>query len=436
MIGFFHGAWALALLSLLPAADVPDSLLLILIDDVGAEHLDWTEEGQEAANPVYTPTMSALAAEGIAYENLWATPCCSPTRAALLTGRYGHRTGIGNIIPATSSVALAGTEATIAERLGVRGYPTALFGKWHLGNRPEHPCSMGFDRWDGASGNLDDYWAWERIQDTPNIAAHVFSETKYATTVVTDAAIAWIDQQACPWFACVWYNAAHYPYHKPPGWGGFLWNEKDQYRAMIEHLDGEIGRLLSARDFDDVTVWLMSDNGAPDKVSQWPVKNGKGKYSAYRGGIEVACLVAGGAVREAIAAGRNVRGQRMRGHAHAVDFYRTALALLPGPDPGAWPDTDSRPLYSPLHGWLEGSRDWNFTERAGPFGVPPGGPYNSLDRAVEENGYKAIWTVAGAELYDVLVDPWETTDLLADGISVAEQLILDGLVAHLEEIGL
>lgn len=150
----------------------------------------------------------------------------------------------------------------------------------------------------------------------------------------------------------------------------------------------------------------------------------------------MACLVAGGAVRGAIAAGHNYPGQRMHGHAHAVDFYATALALLPGDDPGAWPDTDSRALFQPAHGWLERSRDWNFTERAQPLGAPPGGPYEKLSRAAEENDYKAVWTVSAVQLYDVLVDPWENIDLLADGISPGEQLILDGLTARLAEIGL
>jgi arylsulfatase A-like enzyme len=426
---------ALSLLGLAPAGDAPDSLLLVVIDDVGAEHLDWTDEGRDAANPVSTPAMSALAAEGIVYENLWATPCCSPTRAALLTGRYGHRTGVGNILSPSSSFALPATEATVADRLGIRGYPTALFGKWHLGNRPEHPCSMGFGRWDGTSGNLEDYFVWLRVQDAPDTAANVFPTAGYATTVQTDAAIDWITGQTGPWFACVWFNAAHHPFHTPPG-SGPIPKAQDQYRATIEHLDGEIARLVSVLDLDDVTVWLMSDNGASDKVSQWPVQNGKGKFSAYRGGIEVACLVAGGAVRRAIAAGHNAPGQRMRGHAHAVDFYATALTLMPGPDGDGWPGTDSRSLYLPAHRWLEGSRDWNFTERAAPVGIVPGGPYNELDRAVEENGYKAIWTVEAVELYDVLLDPWETTDLLADGISAAEQQILDGLTARLGEIGL
>jgi hypothetical protein len=126
----------------------------------------------------------------------------------------------------------------------------------------------------------------------------------------------------------------------------------------------------------------------------------------------------------------------MTGHAHAVDFYRTALMLMPGPDVGGWPAVDSQRMYVPCAGWLNGSREWNFTEIAEPVGVPAGGPYTGLHRAVEEGSYKAIWTLDGPQLYDVAADPWESSDLLLDGISAREQNILDSLSQHLTHLGL
>lgn len=210
----------------------------------------------------------------------------------------------------------------------------------------------------------------------------------------------------------------------------------ERYRAMIEYLDWEIGRLLAGVNLADVTVLVLSDNGPQNNVLQWPNTAGKSKFTAYRGGIETTMIAAGYAVNRAIAGGKNTAGQVLSGHAHVVDIYRTALRICPGPDPGGWPVTDSLPLYSLTGQWLDGPHGWNFTERAEPLGVTPGGPYTDLSRAVEEIGYKAVWSTTTVELFDVWDDPWETVDLLADGVSAQEQAVLDGLTARLTEIGL
>lgn len=418
-------------------AEPAPSLIVVLLDDVGMEHVSWSPQGQDAGNPVATPTLSALAAEGLRFTNLWTTPVCSSTRAALLTGKYGHRTGVGCVIPPGSSYALAETEATIADRLQVRGYETFLGGKFHLGEDPELPCAIGFSTWVGAQGNLGNggnYWDWGRWDDTNACSATWTEETAYAPTVTTDAALAWIGAQEGAWFALVGYNLAHAPWHDPPGMGPFKTN-LERYRAMIEYLDSEIGRLLACVDLDEVTVLILSDNGSPPGMALPPNTPEHSKFTSYRGGVETTMIVAGHAARRAIDLGKNTAGQEIAGHAHVVDLYRTALKLCPGPDPGGWPAVDSVSLYSTFDGFVA-PREWNFTELAEPLGVPPGGPYEELSRAVEADGWKAVYDLDGVELYLVASDPWEVDNVLLDGISPEEQAVLDDFGVKLAGLGL
>lgn len=435
---------ALQLAALTPTVTESDkSLLVIVLDDVGPEHLEFTPQGQDAGNPVSTPVLSALASTGIRYTNFQTMPNCSPTRAALLTGRYPHRTGIGQAIKPGETAELPATEATIADRLAARGYATMLAGKWHLGEvDPEQVCAMGFQSWTGAQENLSgaaNYWYWERYDDTAEAGAAWSLETAYAPSVTTDAALAWIQAQSGPWFAMVSYNLAHAPYHEPPGFAGMCASPLEKYRAMIECLDGEVGRLLAGVSLEEVTVLVLSDNGSPGPMAMLPNTAEHSKGTAYRGGIETTMICAGYAVQRAINTGKNTAGQVLTGHANAVDICATAMRLMPPimPDPGGWPLTDSLPLYTATGKWIDTAREWTFSERFEPNGVAPGGPYTELSRAVEEHGYKAVWNELGeVELFDVVSDPWETVDTLLDGISPEEQATLDGLTARLAEIGI
>jgi arylsulfatase A-like enzyme len=164
------------------------SVLLIALDDIGAEQIACHPSA--IADPPPTPTISALAAEGFQFTNAWGAPVCSPSRAEFLTGRFPFRTGIGGIVAQGETFWLAQAEVTIAERLAARGYRTALFGKWHMDKDHEGPCSQGFESWMGAQGNLKDYWSWLRVDDTGASAAVTAQSAEYATSAVTDAAIA------------------------------------------------------------------------------------------------------------------------------------------------------------------------------------------------------------------------------------------------------
>jgi arylsulfatase A-like enzyme len=428
----------------------PDAgVLVVVLDDVGAEHLSFHPIGVEAGAPAPTPTLDMLAATGIQFTNAWVTPVCSATRAALLTGRYGHRTGIGAVVDINATYELPLAEATLAERMRAHGHSTAFFGKWHVSNAPEDPCDQGFQLWDGNQRNVGDigcvgctYTNWTRTLDTDTGSATSWQETGYATTVVADAALAWIQtEQAAsrPWFSVVAFNAVHKPRHAPPlhlqPVTGAIPSDDDLtlHRGMIEALDTELGRMLAGIDLTRTTVFVIGDNGSDTEVTLPPVRRAKG--SVRRGGIEVPFIVAGQYVDRAVNAGENFPGEQIDGHVHVVDVFHTSLLLLRATGGGPWPLLDSKNIYR--SGRWQAVRGWNFTERVKPLGAPPGGPYTFLRRAAEKDGWKLILNEVGAaEMFDVVNDPWEHVDVLEDGIDPAEQAIVNVLMKRIATLGL
>jgi arylsulfatase A-like enzyme len=425
-----------ALLSLLAAMALErPSVIVVVLDDIGADQI--SAHPSAAADPPPTPTIGALAAEGLSFTNAWGAPRCSPARACLLTGRFPFRTGIGALVQPGTTHGLQAAEITLAERLRARGYRTALFGKWHLGLDPEGPCDQGFEVFVGTQGNLDhsrDYWDWDRIDDTAGGRATVSTSSEYSTTTLTDAALAWIASESRPYFAVLAYHAAHEPVHCPPPALQHECTETtgdiEDFRGMVESVDSEIRRIVAGIDRTNTTLIVVGDNGTRD---EWTGVSGKSKGSVYRRGIEIPMILWGAAVDRA-----DQRGTQDPGHAHIADLYSTVLALLPGDGDGGMQvlPLDSVSLYG--EGRFASNRAWNFTERFQPLGAPAAGPYVALHRAVEDSaGFKLICRESGErELYATAADPEEERDLLADGIDSAEQAILDGLDVVLKDLGL
>ena len=138
-----------------------DNVLIVLIDDVGVDNVG--VYGRSDSAPL-TPSLDALAAEGVRFDNAYAYPTCSPTRGAILTGRYGRRHGLGNVIhPHKTTRQMRVSEVTIPRMLGLAATPwsTAALGKWHLAgfhsnDGLNHPNVLGFDHYRGNFGNLQD----------------------------------------------------------------------------------------------------------------------------------------------------------------------------------------------------------------------------------------------------------------------------------------
>ena len=161
---------------------LPPNMLVIVADDVGVDMIG--AYGESSAAPC-TPNLDALAADGLLFRNAWACPVCSPTRAALLTGRWGFRTGIGSVVTNTEP-GLTLAERTTPEVL--TRYSSACIGKWHLaGNLGNtHPNQSGFDHFSGfLRGAVNDYFSWPKVVDGQSSTSNV-----YTTSAFTDDAIA------------------------------------------------------------------------------------------------------------------------------------------------------------------------------------------------------------------------------------------------------
>ncbi|MCS6946229.1 MAG: arylsulfatase, partial [Steroidobacteraceae bacterium] len=214
-------------------ANAPN-VLLILTDDVGFG------TSSTFGGPVPTPTFSALARSGLRYNRFHTTALCSPTRAALLTGRYPHRIGMGrttnlpSIFPGYTTV-IPASAATVAQLLRAAGWSTAMFGKAHFTPEWETSSAGPFDRWPiglgfdyfygflGADTSAFEPALYENTQPVP-IVRTVDSDSEYhLERDLANRAIRWIERHAAiapqkPWFIFYATGAAHAPHHAPPDW--------------------------------------------------------------------------------------------------------------------------------------------------------------------------------------------------------------------------
>jgi arylsulfatase A-like enzyme len=278
------------------------NFVIILVDDVGYGDL-----GCYGGKDIRTPKLDRMAAEGLRLTDFHSNaPICSPTRAALLTGRYQQRMGIDRIITHApiSPKGLPVSEVTFAQMLKQAGYVTGLSGKWHLGfDREYRPLHRGFDEFHGfLSGQIDyhshvtpggepDWWAGDAL--TP--------EEGYSTDLITAHAVDFIRRHRNEAFCLyVAHAAGHSPYQGPNDKaeaavgkpGTEFGPRKDQavaYREMIESLDAGVGRVLQTlKDLkldDNTLVFFTSDNGQGGVGSPGPCQGRKGML--LEGGIRV-----------------------------------------------------------------------------------------------------------------------------------------------------
>ncbi|MEZ5326483.1 MAG: sulfatase-like hydrolase/transferase [Verrucomicrobiales bacterium] len=289
---------SLALSSALHAQDRPN-FVIIMADDLG-----YGDVGCYGHPAIQTPHLDRMAREGIRFTDFHSNGAvCSPTRAALMTGRYQQRSGVQGVITAANHrhTGMPLAELTFAEALKTVGYKTGMFGKWHLGYPDSfNPVHQGFDEFSGfVSGNIDyhshvdqamhlDWWQADKVAN----------ETGYLTDLVSDKGVRFIEQhKGAPFCLYLAQGAPHYPYQgrndpalRQPG--GKRDPEKiddfdRRYREMIEVMDEGIGRILTKikeSGIDDRTlVVFMSDNGAPASAIK-----GIGSVGALRG-AKAAC---------------------------------------------------------------------------------------------------------------------------------------------------
>ncbi len=402
------------------AAASGNNILLIILDDWGADsHHLYNDDPSATFAP--TPNIDRLASQGVLFGQAYTYATCSPTRATMLTGRYGHRTGI--LSPGGAK--LDRDETTIPEILKARnaGYADASFGKWHLGGHPARgPVNRGgWSYFAGSSDNLVDgsYYNWKKVKGGVVTTNH----TVYATTDNVNDTIEWISGQTEPWFVWLAFNAPHSPYDLPPtnlhSYGEFEveGNERRCFEAMVEAVDTETGRLLDfvGTNLTDTTVILMGDNGTSGGVIQPPHPKHRGKGTLYQGGIKVPLIIAGANVANP--------GRRSDELVHSADLFATILELA-GVDLDAamtmGVGEDSRSLLPIL-------ADQSFNPPENPIMLEsdaiPGG---RLGRAVLNESYKLIRIVGeGDEFYNYQNDPLEKTNLLDRVLSTEEQAAYD-----------
>jgi arylsulfatase A-like enzyme len=389
-----------------PPPSMPPNVLVLVADDLGVDKVGAYEE-HPAAPP--TPHIDALAAQGVRFTHAYSYPTCSATRAALLTGRYGRRNGMGGIVALdTDTWELPLDEVLLPELLkdGDERFSTAAVGKWHLsGHLTEHPINhallQGFDSFEGTLGNLvltmsgkrGNYESFEKVS-----GGQVGWKEGYATVDTADDAVSALGRLEPPWLLYVAFNAPHTPFHRPPKdvLGRKL--KKDatdlqKFDATVEVMDAQIGRILEAMDAKtraQTMVIFLGDNGTDKDATLPPLNPKHAKGSVMEQGTNVPLIVTGPMVK-----GRGVASDAL---VHVVDVLPTVAESTGIRASG--PPLDGQSFLAVLADpAAKGPRTTVYTEKFNPIG---GGPYNNDYAAIRDDRYKLVQTEPGSyERYDL-----------------------------------
>lgn len=410
------------------AAPPPPNVVLILIDDLG-----WADLGCYGSRFYRTPNIDRLAAEGMRFTQAYAAcPVCSPTRAALLTGKYPARLHLTDYIPGERMPSkhkllrpdflqqLPLEETTIAEVLRAGGYATAAIGKWHLGDDGFEPERQGFDQavGGGAAGSVRSHFAPYFLRDVrPLPGLDDAPQGEYLCDRLTTAAEEFIDaNHERPFFLYLPHYSVHTPLNgkndlvkkyeaapKPPGL-----QRNAIYAAMIESVDDSVGRIMKKLESlhlaENTMVIFTSDNGglataeAPNTPStnNAPLREGKGYL--YEGGIRVSLIVKWPAeVKPASTCAAPLA---------SYDLFPT-IAEVCGQKIGTAIDGVSiRPLLNGQPAIDRQSLYWHYPHYS-PQGGKPGG-------AIRQGDFKLIefYEQGRRELFNVVSDVSESTNLI------------------------
>lgn len=464
-----------------PVAKSAPNFLILIGDDMGVETLSAYGVGESTA---VTPHLDALAERGVRFEQFWSQPICSPTRAALLTGRYEFRTGVtAPLFPYDHDLPIASpdvpdhanksilfmpfgpieniedqlfepplplrllgmepaplpmSELTLPQILRKAGYATGAVGKWHLADPDNgwlaHPHHMGFEFFSGVmSGALWNFWAWPKLEN-----GEMNQEQTYIDDTTVAAASRWIAEQDRPWYMTVNFINPHSPVHLPPT--DLLSSDARNldpdalsednvlpyFLAQIEAMDTLIGRLLDGLAptvRDNTIVVFLGDNGTgPEALPNGPIDPSHGKGTVYQGGVLTPMIVAGPGV---------AGGRTSDALVHVTDFFPTILGFA-GLEAGIVPEDlvidgvdFSAVLRDPR---APSARTWNY---AG------GQLFMSTFRTIRDDRFKLVDNDGDAEFYDLYSDPFEKTNLLgAEGgpspAASAALARLEGLLTALD----
>jgi arylsulfatase A-like enzyme len=407
-------------------------VLLVIADDFGVDQTlayvdhDGDGEADDGRSLAPMPHIDALCRQGLRFERAWSAPTCSPTRASMLTGRYGFRTGVGWATAQDNQ--LSSDEQVLPELLTPLGVSHANIGKWHLGTGNAlggdlAPNTAGWDHFSGSLGGvLSDYASWPRTVDGETAIS-----SSYATSANVDDAMAWLAGTPTdePWLLWLAFNAPHTPFHLPPvdlhdaddlDPAQAKMNPGPYFRATVQAMDTELGRLLDwleANGHGPVDVIFLGDNGTPGRVVEPPLDNQHAKGSLYQGGIHVPLCIAGPSLAEP--------GRSSSALVGTIDVFATILALF-----GVTLDSLSSDITIDSVNLLPiiespdaaAPRSFVYTDSFG--NLKAGG--GERGKAITDGRFKLIVFDNGTrELYDLLADAYESTDLLAASLSPEAQ---------------
>jgi arylsulfatase A-like enzyme len=398
------------------AADRPN-IVHIVADDLG-----WRDVGFNGCTDIKTPNLDKLASTGAKFTQFYCQNICTPTRAALMTGRYPFRYGLQTIaIPGPAAYGLDTNEWLLPQSLKEAGYTTAIIGKWHLGHADTKfwPRQRGFDYQYGALIGELDYFThsdagvldWFRNNEP-------VQEEGYTTKLLGADAVRYISEQTPgkPFYLYLTFNAPHTPYQAPQDYIDRYANIQDPtrrtYAGMVSCLDDQIGRVVAALDEkglrDNTLILFHSDNGGTRSAMfagqmadlskvKLPCDNGpyrEGKGTVYEGGHRVAALANWPG---------HIKPQTVDGMIHAIDILPT-FAALAGASTAKCKPLDGTNVWSTIAEGRPSPRQEFF------YNIEP------FRAAMRQGDWKLIWrpTIPSTvELYDLAKDPFEQNNLAA-----------------------
>ncbi|MEZ6210240.1 MAG: arylsulfatase [Phycisphaerales bacterium] len=394
------------------------NIVYIVADDLG-----WRDVGFNGCPDFKTPNIDALASGGAKLTQFYVQPMCTPTRAALMTGRYPFRYGLQTaVIPSVSEYGLDTDEWLMPQCLKDAGYETAIIGKWHLGHADEKywPKQRGFDYQYGAMIGELDYFThdehgvldWFRNNEPVR-------EEGYTTTLLGDDAVRLISQHddSTPLYLYLAFNAPHTPYQAPQEYIDRFPEIQDPtrrtYAAMVTCLDEQVGRVVAALEKrgmrGNTLIVFHSDNGGTrnamfagvmadlSKITI-PCDNGpyrEGKATLYEGGTRVCALANWPGV---------IKPGTVDGFIHAVDMYPT-IAALAGASTEKCKPLDGVNVWETLANGRTSPRDEII------YNVEP------FRGAIRRGDLKLVWRTmlpSSVELYNLRVDPSESANIAAE----------------------
>ena len=410
---------ALALIWAAPAlSQTRPNVVLIVMDDVG-----YGDYGAYGVQDIKTPNVDRLARDGVRFTDFYAAPSCTPTRAALLTGRYYQRTGLENPLGAAPAAGrgLPATGRTLPQLMKNAGYATGLIGKWHLGYAANQiPKAHGFDYFFGFLSGLVDYYQHTDQTGKPDLFENdkPVSVDGYMTDLITDRAMRFIDQNAQqPFFLEVAYNAAHWPFQVPdkpsvaPNNARFVQPHEEHtstradYAAILERADQGVGRIVDLLQKRGLTrntlVIFTNDNGG-----EWLSRNAPlfhRKTTIWEGGIRVPLIMKWPA--------RIPSGRTTPQAGFIFDLTTTILAAAGAtvPADAKFEGIDLLPVVTGQSQPIERTLFFRVTG-------------NRAQRAVRQGDWKLLVDGAGTFLFNVRTDLGERNDLAKERLDIARKL--------------